>query len=437
MRLGDARVWMVAGLAAVFAGCLGTVGDDDGGSSASGSSSSSSSASSSNSSTSQASSSSGTATSGSCPNCGSGLICCTSGELANQCVTQFECEDSGTTSSSSSSGSPTSVQGSSGSGTAISSSGSGGTTTIISSGGSGGTTTIISSGGSGGTTTIISSSGSGGTTTIIGSSGSGTTVMGSSGSGTIVMSSSSSSGGSLLGTPCTVTQSGPDDACFAQGLACIGVSVVSATGTCQLPTNGYPCLASPGCATGESCVGQTGQMYCYQDCTTTSDCSETYETCQAAGGGVSLCVAETCSNFYGLCNVIGTDDGYCVPFSDPPNPDYGLCIAGAPVDAGVPSSCTTFGRGGGLCPVGMFCYTDYETTGTQCQPFCASVPINGAPGPSCSGGDFCVENYGNLFGSCAPTCPVPDVASNCPPQENCLVTGQALPDGGQAFTCEP
>ena len=186
-------------------------------------------------------------------------------------------------------------------------------------------------------------------------------------------------------------------------------------------------------------MGQTGETFCYQNCTTTADCDEAYETCQTAGAGPtgSLCIYESCTNFYGLCNVVGTNDGFCVPFSNPPQPDYGLCIAGAPVDAGLPSSCTSFGRGGGLCPVGMFCYTDYETTGTQCQPFCGAQPVNGTAGPACANGELCVQDYGSLFGSCAPTCPVPDQSANCPAQENCLVTGQALPDGGPAYTCEP
>jgi hypothetical protein len=409
------KVSVLAGLAVAFAGCLGAAGEgEDGGtssSSSSGSNSSSSSGGANSSSGESNSSSSGSSSSGSagkCPNCGNGLICCASGELAGTCVTQFECDDSGTTGTSSSSG-----QGNSSSGSV----------TVGSSSGTG------SKGNSSGSASQGNSSGSNGSITSIGST--------SSSGGSQSSSSGGSSSGSLLGTTCAVAQNGQPDSCSPAGLACIGVSVVSTTGTCQLPTNGYACEPSVGCATGYSCVGSTGQTYCYQDCTTTNDCSAAYETCQSEGNGTSLCIYESCTNFYGLCNVIGTNDGFCVPFSNPPQADYGLCIAGAPVDAGVPSSCTTFGRGGGLCPVGMFCYTDYETTGTQCQPFCGAIPISGTTSPSCSGGEFCVQDYGSLFGSCAPTCPVPDVASNCPAQENCLVTGQALPDGGQAFTCEP
>jgi hypothetical protein len=319
-----------------------------------------------------------------------------------------------------SAGSSAGVAGSSGSGSSGGVSGGATGATIGGTTGSVVTTGTISGGSTGATVSSSGGGTSGGTITTGGESSGGTT-------------------GGNAGSSCTVPGNGQPDPCASTGLACIGVSPVSATGTCQLPTDGYACQPSPGCATGNSCIGNAGQTYCYQDCTTTNDCSQAYETCQVAGAGPtgSVCIYETCTQFYAPCNVIGTDDGYCIPFSNPPQAPYGLCMAGAPVDAGLPASCTTFGRAGGLCPVGMFCYTDYETTGTQCEPFCGVEPVNGSVGPSCAAGQFCVQDYGSLYGSCAETCPVPDQASACPAQQNCLVTGQVYADGGPAYTCEP
>ena len=275
-----------------------------------------------------------------------------------------------------------------------------------------------------------------------GTLGSGTSGFGVSGTS----GSSGTTGGLMLGSSCQIPQQGETDPCAALGLACVGLSPLSGSGTCQLPPQGYACEPTVGCAAGDLCEAfPDSPASCYQTCSGTTDCSMSYEICEDVGTSTSLCIPETCGpgsptggQYYAPCNVVGEGDGYCVPFTSG-SQTFGLCFAGAPADAGLPESCVPYGRGdgGGLCPVGLFCYVDYETTGTQCQPFCGVVPVNGVAGPGCADGQFCVQSFGSLFGSCAPTCPVPDQPQSCPTGENCLVTGQAYGDGGQAFTCEP
>ena len=277
-----------------------------------------------------------------------------------------------------------------------------------------------------------------------GTSGGSTTTGGATSSGT---STGATSGSTTGAAPCQVPVDGETDPCFANGLAwhrthgALGGGHLSRCRPRTISVCHGRRMRGEQCHLLPSAGAQAGSVdYCFQDCATTSSCGLPFQTCYEGH-----CLFNECGptipgggNYYGACQTTDGVAGVCLPFEDPTYGLYGACLVGASADAGAPAHCSQTSDGGDLCPLGTFCFIDYETTATECQPICEATPAGSdSAGPGCAAGQVCVKYPTADFGTCAPSCPVPDQAADCPPLDNCLVTGQTYPDGGLAYTCEP
>lgn len=266
------------------------------------------------------------------------------------------------------------------------------------------------------------------------SSGSGTGGSSSSSSSGSSMSSGGSSSGSLggLGSACTVPTGSAKDICAALGYACTPSSPSSTTGTCQVPGVNQYCQLAVGCTAGNSCVqvSQSPVAYaCFQDCTTTTDCTIISSSCQK-DGTLSICNGNTCGpnlpagsppasgpSYYAPCNAAATGDGMCLPY-DENGVTIGLCFAAGPASTTMPPSCELDRVDGGtLCPLGTFCLPDPDTGHSACLPLCDFTGPDDA-GPACAAGSYCLGIPGGPeFGFCLTGCSAS--SSTCAANESC------------------
>jgi erythromycin esterase len=204
---------------------------------------------------------------------------------------------------------------------------------------------------------------------------------------TLAPTPSTFDGGLAQGSVCVVEPYTVEvDLCTRFGLTCQpnAFDRTSWEGTCELPTTGQPCKATPGCATGNVCLtgGPGGGSVCTQTCATTDDCTRLDEVCGTVGGQ-SVCTPAACggSALFSACALDGIA-GTCLP---PPTgaSTVDVCYAAGSAGPSGPCSATREPDGGALeCPALTLCTSSYA--GSGCLPVCTPTPVDGGP-PPCNG----------------------------------------------------
>jgi hypothetical protein len=228
------------------------------------------------------------------------------------------------------------------------------------------------------------------------------------------------SGGVVSGAPvgCTVPSDGGVDPCLASGTVCAPPSgAISLDGTCALPNELDPCLASVGCSDSSLvCLATTDGGLCLQTCTTSRDCADPTTACLTERGQ-QACWPNACgpgtangSTYYAACNASDAGDGTCLPSGA-----SGLCLAIGPVDAGQECQYTRVNGGSHLCTAGDICVDSAEGRSLSlCEPLCDAD----GGGPTCGSGETCAPVWGNV-GACTPLCTGAGPA--CPANTTCTL----------------
>jgi hypothetical protein len=273
----------------------------------------------------------------------------------------------------------------------------------------------------------------------------GCTTSGQDGGGT---TSGGTDGGAMIGTSCDPTAM-PDPVCVPSGLACQSMDLPDGGlgGTCVIPGDERPCIASVGCAQGFSCVARvfdTGTT-CVQQCTQSSDCQSPFKVCQPQliSATQAGCYFDVCgpgsmpdggmtngSDFYALCNAQGTADGTCIPFVVSQGPP-GSCLQGGSIAQNQPCGTRRGDGGPGLCQVGQVCvvlninFGGSYVDASACLPVCTvASPSSADGGPGCASGTSCINIFANNsepFGACFQPCAIAN--PNCPTPLVCLNVG--------------
>ncbi len=233
---------------------------------------------------------------------------------------------------------------------------------------------------------------------------------------TISVPSAAVAAGAPVG--CTAPADGGVDPCLASGTLCTPpAGATSLDGTCALPNELDPCLASLGCAGALVCQATPDGGLCLQPCTSSSDCADPTTACLIERGQ-QACWPNACgpgtangTAYFGSCNATGTGDGTCLPSGA-----SGLCLASGAVATG--QSCQ-FARAAGpspLCSAGDICVGSSEGRNLSlCEPLCD--PDGGSP--TCSPGEACAPVFGREVGACTQLCG--DGGSACPTNTTCTL----------------
>jgi len=230
-----------------------------------------------------------------------------------------------------------------------------------------------------------------------------------------------------VGTPCDPTAF-TDAICAPSGLYCLGGTLADGgvAGSCVLPGDQSPCIASVGCAPGFSCVAgvfDTGTT-CVQQCSHSSDCQSVLKICvpQLISASQAGCGFAGCGgSYYTLCDAQGMGDGTCIPFIFAQTTVLGLCVQGGSLALNQPCAAER-GSAPGLCQPGTVCVQFSVSTGgsptmaSACRPVCTvAYPPAADGGPGCDSQSSCAnifngQTYGACFANCvlaSPSCPTP------------------------------